>query len=277
MNRIVFLTFVIIVTMFLSSCNDGSNELLHPEDSKIEEAIEIDDITISEPNANDNDNEYENYSVTELNSSQVDEKLSYNINYPQIFGLDDINKQKKINEIIEVEALKVLNYYKNSFGSVDINIDYNVLLASNVLSIQYTGLGMVSNAVHPNKLFYTSNIDIKQGRKIRLGEIINTDAVAEKFINGDFKALWLEQAKEIEIDEIKLEKLQEDFGEADSLDNIGTEKQSDVYIYFTENSLGISIPVPYAIGGHAEFEIDYSDIKNDINENEIWKELIKQE
>jgi len=277
LNRIVFLTFVIIVTMFLSSCNDGSNELLHPEDSKIEEAIEIDDITISEPNANDNDNEYENYSVTELNSSQVDEKLSYNINYPQIFGLDDINKQKKINEIIEVEALKVLNYYKNSFGSVDINIDYNVLLASNVLSIQYTGLGMVSNAVHPNKLFYTSNIDIKQGRKIRLGEIINTDAVAEKFINGDFKALWLEQAKEIEIDEIKLEKLQEDFGEADSLDNIGTEKQSDVYIYFTENSLGISIPVPYAIGGHAEFEIDYSDIKNDINENEIWKELIKQE
>jgi hypothetical protein len=273
MKRIVFLTSVIVVTVYLSSCNEGSNELLYPEESKVEEAIEIDYITISEPNAN----EYQNYSVTGLNSSQVDEKLSYNINYPQIFGLDDINKQIKINEIIEVEALKVLNYYKNSFGSVDVNIDYNVILASNVLSVQYTGLGMVSNAVHPNKLFYTTNIDIKQGERIRLGDIINSDAVAEKFINGNFKALWPEQAEEIEMDEIKIEKLQDNFGEADSLDNIGTEKQSDVYSYFTENSLGISIPVPYAIGGHAEFEIDYSDIKNNIIENDIWNELIKKE
>lgn len=38
-------------------------------------------------------------------------------------------------------------------------------IASNVLSIQYSGLGMVSNVAHPNKIFYTTNIDIKHEEK----------------------------------------------------------------------------------------------------------------
>lgn len=259
--------------MFLGSCADGSNELKSGS-SQQEDSIKIDNTTISKPNPNESENE--EYSVTGQNALQIDDELSYNINYPQISGLVDIDKQKKINKIIEVEALKVLNYYKNPYGSVDVNIDYKVTLASNVLSIQYSGLGMVNNAAHPNKLFFTTNIDIKQGAKIRLRDIIDTDVVARKFINGKFIALWPEQGKAIGVDEIKLEKLQEDFMESDSLDNIGTENQSDVYSYFTKKSLGISIPVPYAFGGHSEFEIAYNEIKNNINEN-ICYELISVE
>lgn len=52
--------------------------------------------------------------------------------------------------------------------------------------------------------------------------------------------------------------------EGDSLDNIGTEKQSDVFSYLTADSLGISIGVSHALGDHAEFEIRYEEIKDNI-------------
>ena len=59
------------------------------------------------------------------------------------------------------------------------------------------------------------------------------------------------------------------------MDNIGTEKQSDVFSYFTSDSLGISVSVSHAIGDHAEFEIKYQDLKGNIKtENEIWKDLL---
>jgi len=45
------------------------------------------------------------------------------------------------------------------------------------------------------------------------------------------------------------------FNNADSLDNIGTVNQSDIFSYITEDTLGISVSVSYAEGDHIEFEI----------------------
>lgn len=255
MKRLVFLTWVIFFTISLSSCNFRNNEQLQPEN---ELGTDV----------------QEKYNVISKNLSKTDEELSYKINYPQISGLVDTDKEKRINEIIQEEALKVLNYYSDPFGNVEINIDYKITLASNILSIQYSGLGTVQNAAHPNKFFYTTNVDIKQGKRIRLVDIVNTNVLAEKFIKGKFQALSPEQAEEIEIEQMDLQELQQNFKEADSLDNIDTDEQSDVYSYFTEDSLGISIPVPYALGGHAEFEIKYDDLRNDFFKKELVEGLL---
>ena len=64
------------------------------------------------------------------------------------------------------------------------------------------------------------------------------------------------------LDELSNEDLIKKFSEADSLDNIGTENQSDTFSYLTNDSLGISVSVPHALGDHAEFEIKYPYIKD---------------
>lgn len=271
-NRKLFLMFVIFTATCLTSCSKVKSETLFPKDSTTKESKEIAAAPLSGSGMDKN----EKYTVIGRKASQNKDGLSYSIKYPQITGLADREKQKKINKIIKTEALKVLDYYKEPYGTVDVDIDYTVSSSSDVLSIQYSGLGTVSNAAHPDQLFYTTNIDIKNGKRIRLKDIVDTGALAEKFISGKFKALWPEQSEEMGIDKMKPKKLQKDFQEADSLDSIGTEKQSDVFSYFTKDALGISIPVPYAIGGHAEFEIKYEDIKDNIIKNDIWKEFIKE-
>ena len=47
-----------------------------------------------------------------------------------------------------------------------------------------------------------------------------------------------------------------------------------IFSYLTKDSLGISISVGHATGDHAEFEIKYQDIANNLKvENEVWKDF----
>jgi hypothetical protein len=223
-----------------------------------------------------NNSTEDDYRVIESNYSKSNDVLKLNIKFPQISGLNDSDKQKKINSTLKDEALKVLKYYEDPYGHVELNINYKIILKDlNILSIQYSGVGYVSNAAHPNNLFYTTNINMKTGDRLRLPDVVNIDEkFADMFLNGTFKALWPEQSESLKY--LTKEQIQKQFKEADSLDNINTDKQSDVFSYFTNDSLGISISVSHAIGDHAEFEIKYKDLKDNIKtENEIWKDLLE--
>lgn len=226
--------------------------------------------------SNLSDNQSAGYTVTNLISTNSDAYLKYTIKYPQISGLSDSEKEKKINNLLKDEALKVLNYYENPYGSVELNIDYEiVLINSGILSVQYWGSGMVSNAAHPNSLFFTTNIDIENGEKLRLKDVINIDNnFAKQFLNGKFMAVQSEKGEVLQ--QLSIEEIIGNFEEADSLDYIGTEKQADVFSYFTEDSFGISISVGHALGDHAEFEINYHDLDDkDKTENTIWMSVLK--
>ena len=216
------------------------------------------------------------YKIAKLSLSKDDNIIKYNIKYPEISGLSDAGKQNEINAILKNEALKVLNYYKDALGSLELNVDYNITLKSPyILSVQYTGSGFVSNAAHPNSLFYTTNINMNTGDRLRLKDVINIDKnFADKFLKGDFKPLLSEKSDVLK--QHTNEEIQKYFMNADSLDNIGTAQQSDTYMYFTNDALGISISVGHALGDHAEFETKYQNIKDYIKtDNEIWKYLIK--
>ncbi|WP_349944244.1 DUF4163 domain-containing protein [Lacrimispora sp. BS-2] len=201
------------------------------------------------------------YEVKKNNYEETNENFFCNIEYPSISGLNDQENQKKINTILKNEALKVLNYYTDSFGFTELAIGYQITFSNkSILSIQFSGTGNVDNAAHPNNLFYTVNIDIQEGTKLRLSDIveINSDFV-DKLYNGDFEALWHGQGEYIS--NYSKNDMLRYLKDADSLDNIGSGNQSDVFSYFTPDGLGISIPVSHSIGDHAEFEIKYSDLK----------------
>ncbi|MNC29007.1 hypothetical protein D3C75_772400 [compost metagenome] len=235
MKGIFKLWFSIIIVLLMPSCEKAGQEVISPLDK--------------------------NYSVETQSIVEGD----VTIKYPQIIFTEPNTGQNKVNEMIEEEAGKVMRYYDNSTEGLILEIDYQIQRQDEeVLSIQYAGSGYVEGAAHPNNMFYTTNVDLQKGNLIRLKDVveINRD-FAEKLIAGKFQiAESVVATKEEILDYLNLfttEELIERFKNADSLDNIGTDDQSDIFSYFTADSIGISVGVSHASGDHAEFLIGDKD------------------
>jgi len=205
--------------------------------------------------------------------SYIDKQIK--ITYPQITGLADANKQEKINELIKKEAIEVLGYYKDVEGEVSLDIKYDIKLkGANLLSIQYAGLGNIEGAAYPNNVFYTTNIDMNNDKKVKLTDCISINEAFEKKVKEGKYVPWndeLNSVIEIIKENINSYDLINEFNNADS---ISKENIYNLFSYFTKDSLGISIGIPHVLGDHAEFEIKYEDIKDEKAENEIWKEYM---
>jgi hypothetical protein len=200
------------------------------------------------------------YEITKTNYTENNIK----INYPQLKKSSDQQKEKTINELIKKEAIKVLNYYLPEVQDLTLEINYEIKSKSpSLLSIQYTGVGYMNSAAHPNNHYYTTNIDIETGTILQLKDMVNID---ENFV-GNLKqnAKSMKPEHQGILNSIHPSDLLNMLTNADSLDNIGTENQSDTFSYFTSDSLGISIPVSHAEGDHAEFEITYQAIAQNIH------------
>ncbi|MBU0647345.1 DUF4163 domain-containing protein, partial [Patescibacteria group bacterium] len=228
----------------------------------------------SHTNKSSNSSQYSNSETYEITKTNYVDK-GIKISYPQITDLSDTNKQKKINDLIKNEGLKVLDYYKNVDEEVSLDINYDIKWKGpNLLSIQYSGIANIKGAAYPNNMFYTTNIDINKGNKLKLTDIININEIfVTKFKEGKYVAwdIELNSANNLIKNDINSYDFVKEFKYADTM---GEENTAYSFSYFTKDSLGISVGVPHAIGDHAEFEIEYQDIKDNIKaESETWKDF----
>ncbi|HEY9059751.1 MAG TPA: hypothetical protein VIO64_04490 [Pseudobacteroides sp.] len=252
-----FIIFIaVILSMILCSC--GGKNILHNEEGSQRADYSISKVSYSEKNVV--------------------------INYPQLYNLSDINRQNSINRLIKNEALKVLNYYNSDIDSLTLEISYDIhWKGNNLLSIQYWGTGFNEGAAHPNNLLYTTNINMVSPSKVILADVINIDErFIKKFRSGEFKLFSPQLHDKAFIisskDMYSLEELIGLFKNADSLDYVGTEKQSDIFSFFTKDALCISIPVSHAAGDHAELGFEYKSISDIIKgENNIWQDFKKED
>lgn len=265
----MYVSIYILLVLTSASCNTGNN-MINKQINLNQRMVEHNGFDKSFNDSYDSNGK--TYKIIKLN--YVDNYIK--ISYPQITGLSDTNKQKKINDLIKTEALKVLNYYNNIGKEISLDIDYDIKWkGSNLLSIQYSGLGNIKGFAYPNNIFYTSNIDINNINKLGLTDVVNIDEnFVEKFKKGRYVP-WdtgLKSAIDLIKDDIDSYNLVREFKNADSM---GEENTSFSFSYFTEDSLGISIGVAHAIGDHAEFEINYKDIKENIKfESEEWRDFL---
>ncbi|MEK3808449.1 hypothetical protein [Metabacillus sp. SLBN-84] len=166
-----------------------------------------------------------------------------------------------MNRKIKEDALTVLHYYPDGVltDGLTLDIKYTIKrMDRELLSIQYDGLGNVSGTAHPSHHFYTSTYLLTDGRRVKLNQLVILNEAFAETLKKKSKALspalqgYLEGLSNQDL----LTKLQT----ADQLERIGENDQSDVFSYWTEDSLGISIGVSHAQGDHAEFEVKTKDI-----------------
>lgn len=205
----------------------------------------------------------------------------FKIHYPQLTGMNDRQKQKKINEMIKhdrIDGLKDLEEPEDEFfwgKKYFIEQDYVIKLQSaNLLSIQYLGYYYLEGTAHPTRTCSTINIDLRQVKKIALNDVVKIDNnFAAKVRQGKYQpwdpGLDLEKVGVLNrvFENYDDKKLCEYLGKADL-------KEYNVWSYFTTDSLGISIETSHPIGDHVEFEVKYHEVVNNMRiENEIWRDL----
>lgn len=197
-------------------------------------------------------------------------KDEINITYPKLVHLANDTKEDEINELIQEEAVKIIEFYSLEEGNLD--VDYRVTFKSNdFLSIQYLGSFFSKGAAHPLNIFYTSNIDLKKEVKVKLSDLLEiNEAFVEKFKRGNYKSYDdnLDLQEEGVMDELWSVYSDEDllnyFQQADETGRIN---ESGTFSYFTQDSIGVSISIPHALGDHLEMEISFADLGGNIKKD----------
>ncbi|AUS29086.1 hypothetical protein C1A50_4976 [Paenibacillus polymyxa] len=205
------------------------------------------------------------------------EKYSKNgivIKYPQITKLKDIAKQKSLNQILKTDALEGLQNYADSNSGVHVEIDYEIKRQSErFLSVQYKGIRYVKDAAYPTHMFYTTNLDMKQASRIRLRDLVKVEKPFIELIkSGKITAVQPEQQGLI--GDFTKDDLMQLLANADVTKGSLAEVEMESFSYLTNDSLGMSVPMAHVVGDHAEYEIHFAQIPENIRQNkELWSEL----
>lgn len=278
MKRIIL---VVLLALTLLSCsNVGSNSTFSTSEAPNSSKSNV---------RNSGSLQRENNSNLKMQSIDLSTEAAYRIKkasylrtdvkvyYPQIVNLTDSNKQKTINETIRREALGDIPNSPIDEGGWH-EVDYTIKWKSaNLLSVEYVGSYFTWDTNHPNNILSTTNIDLNTGQTIKLKDVVFIDEnLVDEFRRSNYTKwdpdidLRAEGVMDSIQDDLTSKQLIEHFKNSDS------EKSGyDTYCYFTKDSLGISLGVPHAYGGHVEFEMKYKDIKRNVKaDSPVWVDFV---
>ena len=240
--------FSIILLLSVSCTSNGNFEINHIN-KNIDEMRE---------EKNDETTKLNEGSVFSTKYDDILEKIYIDNNvkilYPQISKSDMDTIDNMINYRIKNEALSVLGEYECDMQDVFLDIRYEIAVMNDKnISIIFKGDGCVTGANHNNKHFYTLNLDLESSKKIYLNEFVDTSRLFDFIIKKNYVFTMYNDFESIDIYYVN------DFIQYEQITNCDC-NDSEMYSYFTDDFIGISIPVPYAIGGHKEIEIPLGDI-----------------
>ncbi len=270
MKRFIVWIFVMIALTGMTACrmperdttigkNDTANTA--PTQAPVIEPGASSTVTAEETASKD-------YEITEVKLDMGDKITGV---YPQISGFSDTDKQNTINQLIEEETLDFIKYFKED--DVTIELSYDVpWKGARMLSLRYYMYYYAEGAAHPNNNYTTLNIDLVNGRRVRLSDVITVDDdFAKTMREFSVYAGPLENSPELE-----------EFLEANlSVQDSSAFSQADysmdyysMYTYFTEKTIGFNLAVPHAIGDYALYEVNLANIKDYIkNDSPVWEDF----
>lgn len=184
----------------------------------------------------------------EIKDQTLETAEGVNIHYPEIVGYEHESTHDAVNNMIKVHAEQLAkdNIVEDEKNIIDIN--YEVTMANDALvSIIFKGDGNFEGAAHPWRIFNTINIDVINGKTVKLSDFYTID---ENLID-----VALENSLETDsaIKEGVTQFIKTDDTIMDTLKGIDTDTMA--YSYYREDKIGISIPVIHALGDFMVFEI----------------------
>ncbi len=175
--------------------------------------------------------------------------------YPQLSNFANENMQTKVNDLIANDNQDIM---RNLIGAEwsTIDLDYEVTFTgSDIFSAKYLGLLSTTEASYPTNILYTVNVNLKEGTKIELKNIIKIDnSLVEKFKNG----VYTPYSDDLNLQEAGA--LQDVLDSIDNNDVITQLENGEAAFYFDDEALVLSIQVPHAVGDHLEMGIYYGDL-----------------
>lgn len=139
-----------------------------------------------------------------------------------------------------------------------LELDYRMASFSDeMISIIFEGLFSYKKAAHPVNVFFTLNIDPANGQKISFADRYVIDdalydvfaAYARKDITEKAGGTWPENWGSFS----------EAICDKDAfLDGLSSSK--DFHVFYTDEGIGISYPVPHVMGDHLEVVLPYSEV-----------------
>lgn len=144
------------------------------------------------------------------------------------------------------ELVALYDYY--------IDIDYRISIQNeDCISIIFEGMLNKSTAAHPMHLFFTYNINPETGERILFSDKYCVDSKLYNIVSLYVKDNMAGDSN----NNIAVETL---LDEKWFYNELSSEKS--VFCYYTEDCVGISFPVVFAMGSHLEVEIPYDSLKS---------------
>ena len=116
----------------------------------------------------------------------------------------------------------------------------------NIISIIFKGNHYEKTAAHPNDVFFSINVDVEKAERIGIIDVYSID---DSVYNAFLEHVQSDRISHEELLSLNI------FEKEALLKGLALEPEKEFYSYFTPTSVGISYPVPYALGGHVEAEI----------------------
>ncbi len=205
--------------------------------------------------------------ISIIRKEYINERMGNDIQvcYPQIQGLDDEGKEKRINYQIRKDATKLIGgeaYEKNRLAC---GLDYEIkFFNGEIISVHYEGrCGGITRGRGIPPVILATNMDIESGKLLKLNDIItNFDTLAELLVEDRFEGItkWEGVASTFS----------QDYGDTKD----GMEKwlkESKNLGWYTDGSKFV-IMITTKYWSYDEFAIDLSEVE-DILDSEFLEKL----
>ncbi|MDF2821198.1 MAG: hypothetical protein K0R15_1639 [Clostridiales bacterium] len=182
--------------------------------------------------------------------------------YPRISGLENVELEEQVNRVLEEFATKnIENYSEDDTYEMDFEV---VTQTNEMISIIMRGYQNVVGAAHPSAFVGSLNVDLVNGKIVRLADIENVDEIAQKIIDNtglvirDIDGNVIEGIFKDAVDDYlsmyTKERLVEELSGFDI--DIETNSWAEGYSYYKDGKLHIYLGVPHAIGDFVDIEVE---------------------
>ena len=184
------------------------------------------------------------------------------IEYPVLTQTADESNLEAVNNLLKDNALKIINDYSVDTSKDSLTVSTDIISADrNRISVVYTGMLNVNGAAHPTNVYYTSVVDLKTARNIRLTDYVDPKLLAQYVLSDNCKfydtSSELTEALLGVRSDMDLKTYTSIFQNADfspEQQKKGTAEFPESFSYEDQGVIIVSIPVAHALGDFALIE-----------------------